>query len=396
MAIRINASLVIAAGLALAATGWILSGQMEQDPFAGEAAVEPTAETAASDLDGNSSERKLPTVRVMDSSAAPHRAILLYTGRTESERQVTLRAETDGRITEVLAEESALVEDGAALVKIAVSDRPAKLREANALINQREIEFEAAKSLAGKGFQTRSSQAAAEANLAAARAMREQVRVDLARTTISAPFTGILESRSVEVGDYVKAGDEVATLGDYDPIVVTIQVSEREIAKIEEGVVADIELVSGETLPGMVRKIATTAESTTRTFEVELEVANQDSLIRDGMTAKVLLPAQDILAHKISPALLALNDDGQVGVKTLNRDNVVEFYPIKIVEDRASAMWVSGLPKEARLIVVGQAFVAPGVKVDPVEISLEDLPVNLAPPSVESGESKTAAQGDRS
>ena len=397
MKFRINPSLIIAGGLAAAAAGWIYSGQLEDDPFA---AQEPTAVTEeATETDpvlAESGERKIPSVRVMASSASAHRAVLLYTGRTESDRHAVLRAETDGRIVEVLAEESQTLEDGAEIVKIAVSDRPARLREANALIRQREIEFDAAKSLAGKGFQTRSAQAEAEANLSSARAMREEIRVDLARTTITAPFSGVLESRSVEVGDYVRAGDEVARIGDYDPIVVTIQVSEREIARMEEGVVADIELVSGETLPGVVSRIATTADGATRTFEVELEVPNDTNVVREGMTAKVLLPTQEVIAHRISPALLTLNDRGQVGVHTLGPANIVEFYPIEIVEDRADGMWVAGLPRKATLIVVGQAFVSAGVEVIPVELSPEEVPSSLLAPAISVGDDADAAEGERS
>ena len=396
MAFRINPSLLIAGGLAVAAAGWIYSGQLEDDPFAADPAETETVTEAAPTPAAEEAERKIPTVRVLDSTAVAHRAVLLYTGRTESDRHAILRAETDGRIVEVLAEESAVLENGAEIVKIGVADRPARLREANALIRQREIEYEAAESLAGKGFQTRSAQAEAEANLSAARAQREEIRVDLNRTTISAPFSGVLESRSVEVGDYVRAGDEVARIGDYDPVVVTIQVSEREISRVDEGVVADIELISGITLPGVVSRIATTADPGTRTFEVELKVPNEGSLIRDGMTAKVQLPSQEVFAHQITPALLALNDAGQVGVKTLNAENVVEFHPIQIVEDRADSMWVSGLPRDATLIVVGQAFVAPGVKVEPVELDPEILEQIRPAPAISVGDDASSAEGERS
>ncbi|HBM14585.1 MAG TPA: hypothetical protein DD390_17975, partial [Rhodospirillaceae bacterium] len=208
-------------------------------------------------------------------------------------------------------------------------------------------------------------------------------------------FDGIIESRTVEVGDYVQRGDEIARIVDFDPIVVTIQVSEREINRVELGVVAPIELVSHESLTGIVSRIATTADNATRTFEVELEVENEDAALRDGVTAKVRLPAQQVMAHLISPALLTLDDQGTVGVKAIDAESRVIFYPIDIVEDTADGMWIDGLPQKVTLITVGQAFVAPGVKVKAVEAedatTDPNMPTNPAP-AVSVGD----AAGDRS
>jgi multidrug efflux system membrane fusion protein len=386
----VKPSFLIAFVLALLAAGWIYSGQMEDDPFAfGSGDDTEAAQTADAAGDGATSgdglappsERELPAVRTSPSEAEPHRALLIYTGRTEVARRGIVRAETEGRVVEIAAEESARIGEGDLIVELAANDRYARLREAEALVSQREIEFDAAKQLAGKGYQTEAARAQAEANLSAARAALERIRVDLSRITIEAPFEGIVESRMVEIGDYVQPGMEIAQIVDFDPIVVTIQVSEREISKVEAGVMAEVELVSGEIHPALVSRISTTADTLTRTFEVELEIANEDALIRDGMTAKVLLPAQQVMAHKISPALLALSDEGAVGVKAVGEDNRVVFHPIEIVEDTADGMWVSGLPRKATLISVGGAYVAPGVEVRPVPTGAlpEDRPTGPAP-----------------
>ncbi|MDF1750637.1 MAG: efflux RND transporter periplasmic adaptor subunit [Alphaproteobacteria bacterium] len=381
MKVRLKPSLIIAVALAVLSVAWIYSGQMQNDPLADVVGSEDVQKAAKAPK--AEAEKALPSVRVMDTSAVPHRAILTYTGRTEVDRRAVLRAETEGRVIEIGAEVSSRVDKGALVVKLAPTDRYARLSKAEALVRQRTIEYDAAKKLAGKGFQTESARAESEANLSSAKAALEEIRVDLARTTLEAPFDGIIESRIVEVGDYVQRGDEIARIVDFDPIVVTIQVSEREINRVEMGVVAPIELISHENLTGIVSRIATTANDATRTFEVELEVANEDAVLRDGVTAKVMLPAQQVMAHLISPALLTLDDSGEVGVKAVNSENRVVFYPISIVEDTADGMWVGGLPDRVTLITVGQAFVASGVKVKAVEadtVSKEGaVPENPAP-----------------
>jgi len=347
---RIKPSLVISILLAGAAVAWILSGQGGAPDIVG---MEPEPVAI----------RELPSVRTTESVAVNHRAVLLYTGRTQMDRRTVLRAETEGRIIEIGAEISDPIAEGALVVKLAANDRFAKLAEAEALLRQRDTEYKAAQQLAGKGFQTESARAAAEANLSSARAALETIRTDIAHTTIKAPFDGIVESRIVEIGDYVQGGDEVARIVDFDPIIIAIQVSEREIHRIDPGTVAPVELISGVTRDGVVSRISTTANNTTRTFEVELEVENQDGRLRDGMTAKVNLPTQEVMAHKISPAWLTLADSGSVGLKSVDADDRVVFHPITLVEDTADGMWVSGLPDRVSLITVGHVFVAPGIKV---------------------------------
>jgi len=76
------------------------------------------------------------------------------------------------------------------------------------------------------------------------------------------------------------------------------------------------------------------------------------------------VPLQEVMSYQISPAVLALDDAGQVGVRIVNTNKVVEFHPVQVVRESAEGVWVSGLPPEIDLITVGQEFVADGDKVE--------------------------------
>ena len=117
------------------------------------------------------------------------------------------------------------------------------------------------------------------------------------------------------------------------------------------------------------RYVAPVASDTTRTFRVELAIPNPQGLLRAGMTAEVRLPAGEINAHRMTPALLTLDDDGNVGVKTVDEKNRVVFFPVEVVVSDSNGVWVTGLPDNARVITVGQGFVAPGETVNPVPAS---------------------------
>ena len=128
-------------------------------------------------------------------------------------------------------------------------------------------------------------------------------------------------------------------------------------------------LATGEQVAGNIRYVAPMADEATRTFTVELEVDNAAGKLRAGMSAELLIPAETVFAHKISPSLLTLDDAGTVGVKIVNEQGVVEFIPADIALSTNEGVYVAGLPTAATIITVGQGFVTGGTPVDGV---LED------------------------
>ncbi len=77
-------------------------------------------------------------------------------------------------------------------------------------------------------------------------------------------------------------------------------------------------------------------------------------------TTKITIAGSELKAHKIPPSILTLRDDGTVGVKAVNEENIVVFFPTISVKDTIDGIWVSGLPDKVNLIVTGQEYVAVG------------------------------------
>jgi multidrug efflux system membrane fusion protein len=125
-------------------------------------------------------------------------------------------------------------------------------------------------------------------------------------------------------------------------------------------------LATGETVEGTIRYVAPVADEATRTFTVELEVDNVKGAYRGGITAKLMIPAETLFAHKVSPSLLTLDDDGNLGIKTVNELGEVEFHPADIAMSSSDGVWIAGLPHTASIITVGQGFVNPGAMVNSV------------------------------
>lgn len=357
-------SILLAGGVTVAVSLWMLSGL-------GSSPVDFSSQADADTISGTPMRVRTELVR----SSAVTREIVV-SARTEPNRLVRLRAETDGAVVSLPVERGNTVSAGATVIELDMRDRNARLAEATSLVTQRELELQARRNLRDRDFASEVEIAEAAARLESAKAARERIQLELDNITIEAPFNGIMQERSVEIGDYVRAGDTVAEIVDIDPLIIAGDVNGKEVSELGVGSPGTAVLVNGTELQGTIRYLSPVADENTRTFRVELAVANPDR-VRAGLTAELRLSGSRLSAHDISSALLTLADDGTVGVKAVDSRNRVEFYPVEIVGASEGGILVTGLPESLRVITVGQGFVTVGQLVEPVAYSaLEDNAVH--------------------
>lgn len=316
-------------------------------------------------------------VRVRTQSAEAVMRTIVVNGKTAPARIVHLAAETDGRVEFIGAERGASLEKGDVIVRLDERDRSARLAQAEATVRQREVEYEGRSRLKTESYVSEAQLQEAVALLETAKTELTRAKLDLNYMTIRAPFAGALQARSVEVGDFLSVGDPVATFVDNRTIIVSANVSEFDARFVDVGKEAAASLATGETVRGRIRYVAPVADEATRTFEVELEVDNRDGALRAGGTAELQIPAEQVLAHRISPSLLTLDDAGNVGVKTIDAEGRVEFVVADIALSTNDGVWLAGLPETATIITVGQGYVAHGALVDAVPERVSDTAVAI-------------------
>ena len=342
-------SWLISAGIVVAITLWLASGQFSAEGDESIAEDTATEVTAAKNA-----------VRVRTQSAEEVMRMIVVNGKTAPARIVRLAAETDGRIVHVGADRGASLERGDVIVRLDERDRAARLSQAEATVKQREVEYEARERLKSESYVSEAQLQESVAQLEMARAELTRAKLDLEYMTIRAPFAGALQARAVEVGDFVKRGDPIATYVDNRTIIVNADLSEFDARFVNVGDIAEAALATGETVRGRIRYVAPVADEGTRTFGVELEVDNKDRALRAGGTAELRIPAESVLAHRVSPSLLTLDDAGNVGVKIVNDAGKVEFIVADIALSTNEGVWLAGLPETATIITVGQGYVASG------------------------------------
>jgi multidrug efflux system membrane fusion protein len=351
-------SFFIALIIAVIAVLWVGSGMLQKKKSA-EKLPEPDQQTL-------SEEDAIIEVRVEDMTAQNMIDTAEVTGRTQASRRVSLKAETQGQISQLLVKKGDRVKAGQILARIEAQDRQSRVNEAQQLLNQRDIQYKAAKELAAKGFTSQIRLAQARAELETARTQLKQARVELSNIIVKAPFDGIIDAQMVELGDFASQGTEIFDVVDLAPIEIVGFLTEKLITHVNEGDEAAATLLGGKKVMGQITFVSPTANQQTRTFEIEVTVANDDLAIKEGLTAKILIPVKEAKAYKISPSILSLSDDGTTGVKIVNQDNQVEFMPITLLKDTPTHLWIGGLPDKVRMITVGQEFVVQGQIVKPV------------------------------
>ena len=183
--------------------------------------------------------------------------------------------------------------------------------------------------------------------------------VELNRTEVKSPFSGYIET-IVKPGNFIERGQVCATIIQLDPIIFIAEVPEISIANVKVGQNVDINLITGQQVSGVLSFVSKSASPATKTFRVEVEIKNKDGLIKDGLTADLIIKTDKVKAHKISPSILILDDDGKLGVRVANLENIVEFYEIEIVQDSPEGLRATGIPDGSNIIIQGQGFVEEG------------------------------------
>ena len=403
-------SLIVAFILFLAVIGWFLSGRIS----IGDEHENDQTFDESSNVNNNDTQNNILKVETQIVYSEEIVQSITLQGQTIYNRTIDIKSETTGNIIKKNYKRGKIVTSDEILVEISMEDRQELLNsyikelernKKEIFINEKkrdnsifkikeqiklyEIEYQSAKQLIDKGLSSKSKLSLASFNLADAtynlkdielnyqsqvtnletqlaniKSKIKKIKIDIDNTIITSPFSGIINKSYVEIGDYVRPGNVLFSVVDLNPIKIQGYLSESDINKVKIGTKAIVINSNSITKIGEITFISPTAETSTRTFEITIEANNDDLLFKSGITSSIIIKGSSIKAHKIPPSILTLQDDGTVGVKTINENNKVVFYPINKEIDTIDGMWVSGLPDKVRLIITGQEYITAGQIVD--------------------------------
>ena len=294
------------------------------------------------------------------------KSLTLY-GRSEANSRAVIRAEVAGKIVKIAVKKGRHVKPDTNLANIEKSALPQRLAQAEGLLAERLLNYKAAKSLNDKGLQGRARLAEMNSLLLAAKTDLKQLQLQLQRTNIVAPFAGVLQEQFAEKGDYLQVGDAIFSLENIDPIIIRGDATEHYINQFKLGQAVSATLLSGEKISGNISYIASLADPKSSTFRIEAEFTNPAFKIFSGISAKLSIPLYPVEAIYISSSALAMDAQGNLGIK-LVEDDLVIFKSINLVEADNDGVWLSGFSQPVDIITLGQGFVKPGDRVQAIAV----------------------------
>jgi multidrug efflux system membrane fusion protein len=267
------------------------------------------------------SEPKLFNVEVLESTAQIINDSIDFSSTTEAHRRIEIKSEVMTTVDQVMIKAGTLVKKGQHIIKLDDFDTNKELFDID-LLSQNEFN----------------------------------------KVALFAPFNGILLDGHKIGGELVMPGEKVYELIDLSSLKIFGYINENEILSISLNNEVSISIL-GEEIEGKIDYISPISDPNTKTFEIVVKVDNKNYRYKDGLSSMISIKKGEVLAHKISPSILALGNDGALGVKVINDESKVMFKEIQVIEDTSEYMLVTGLNEKEQLIIVGQQYVSNGEEV---------------------------------
>lgn len=354
MALRFKPSRVVAVAIVVVAAAWIASGVLAPH------AEEEHEATVASE----SSTVPLQKVGIEIVSPEKHDRLIVSSGVTQADQRAFATARGAGVVANLNVSRGDPIRSGEVIATISDEGRASSVAQAKAMLDQREAELRANQQLIDRGYVPKNTLQALEAAVASAKAGLAAAQAEAEKITLLSPIDGIVNSVPVEVGLAVQAGTQVAEIIGPDPMLAVGSVTEKQRTHVRVGDNATVRLIDGTKATGTVSFISLSADKATRTYRLEVKMANPDAAIADGVTCEIVVALEPVMAVRVPLSALVFSDAGELGLRTVDSDNKARFQPVTLVDDERGAVWVSGVDGTTRVITVGQDFVKDG---DPVE-----------------------------
>ena len=266
-------------------------------------------------------EKKLFNVQVKESLATIINDSIDFSSTTEASRRIEIKSEVMTTVDQVMIKAGTLVKKGQHIIKLDDFDTNKELFDID-LLSKNEFN----------------------------------------KVALFAPFNGILLDGHKIGGELVMPGEKVYELIDLSSLKIFGYINENEILSISLDNEVKISIL-GEEIVGKIDYISPISDPNTKTFEIVVKVDNKNYRYKDGLSSMISIKKGEVLAHKISPSILALGNDGALGLKVINDENKVLFKEIQVIEDTSEYMLVTGLNEKEQIIIVGQQYVSNGEEV---------------------------------
>lgn len=211
-------------------------------------------------------------------------------GTSRPEKIIRVAAESAGRITSAPFDVGESVEEGA-LLTLVDSDRDrARIDRLENQLQTARREYQRTKRLENDGLATPQELDQAKSRLDDVKLQLREAEIGLENVSTRSPVTGRVSRKFVEAGEYASPGAPIAEIVTDDALEVTAAIPESRIGALERGDTLDVTFPAANiTKEGVVSVVPVEVDPDTRTYPVELTVANEGGAVRPGMRASTTI-----------------------------------------------------------------------------------------------------------
>lgn len=361
---------ILAGLVVLAAAGGGVAYHLKNE---GSAAVAQTENKASQQNAG-------PAVEVAEVTIDTVRSEITAVGSLLPNEAVSIQPEIAGRISRILFEDVQQVERGAPLVELDKEILQAELAQAQSNLSLSRANFDRADTLLKQGTGTARARDEAWARLRSDEAGLDLAKARLEKTTIRAPFSGVLGLRSVSLGRYVTPADIIVTLQQIDPLKAEFRVPEIYLTSIRVGQKVEMtaDALSDQTFTGEIYAIDPQIDVNGRSLRIRALVPNPEFSLFPGLFIRLTIIADTRLNAVLVPES-AITPVGQERYVYRLVGDKVALTKVELGARRPGMVEVlSGLNPKDVVVVAGQLRLRDGVAVDVVG---RDAPAVTAPGS---------------
>src|SRR5436190_5005800 len=215
--------------------------------------------------------------------------VLSSVGSVSAIQGVVVAAELGGTVSEIMFQNGGVAKKGDVIMKLDASQEEALLRSAEAEAELARTDLERARGLASQKVVSKAELDAAESKFRRLAAVVDQMRSNIRKKTIVAPFDGQLGIRQVNVGQMINAGQQVVSLQSLEPVYVDFALPQQHIQNLSSGLEARVRTdgLSGREFVGKLTAINSTVDTATRNVMVQATLENPDHALRPGLFIKI-------------------------------------------------------------------------------------------------------------
>ncbi|HLF56610.1 MAG TPA: efflux RND transporter periplasmic adaptor subunit [Thermoanaerobaculia bacterium] len=282
-------------------------------------------------------------------------------------RRAVLAAEVGGKVEAVEAELGQAVSRGQLLAKIDERSLAQQVAEAEAWLRQAQLQYERAQNLFERKAVTKANLLDAVTNRDVAEARLATARLQLEKSRVRAPWAGRVAARRVEAGDFVAPGTPLFELVDASRLKVRAPARSADVPYLAVGreVEVTVDAFPGELFRARIERLGAELDVSSRTLEVEAEIANPEGRLRPGMLARLELSRQKLEGALVVPQSAVIDLEGSKAVYVIE-DGRAERRQVTLGPAFGEEVVVEGLAAGDKVIVEGLHLVSDGQLVEEV------------------------------